>query len=283
MKVYISADIEGVACVTNFSQIYPQGGGDYAAGCQLLTAEVNAAIEGAFEAGATEVVVADSHSQMTNILPEMLHKDAQLIRGLPRPHYMMQGLDGTFGAALFVGYHSMSGTPRGVLSHTFTADISQARLNGVVVGESAFNAAFAGHFDVPVALVCGDDTLSAEIQDTLPWAERIVTKWGISGFAARNLTPQKSCETICAAAKRALGRLKEMKPFVVEKPIQFELSFGKPHIAPTMCMDLPGIESDEWETLTYRATDMIDVVRMLRLILNLTSGMSKRPTVGWMV
>jgi D-amino peptidase len=220
---------------------------------------------------------------MTNLLPERLHPEAQLIRGVPRPHLMMQGLDDTFDAAFLVGYHAMAGTPRGVLGHTIIADISQVRQNGTVVGETAFNAAFAGHFAVPVALVCGDDTLAAEIQGVLPWAEGVITKWGITGMAARNLSPAKSQDAIRTAAARALRRLKELRPLVLDRPIMLEVSFGKPHIAPTLCQDLPGVQSDGWETLTFQAADMLDAVRMLRLILNLTSGMTRRPNVGWMM
>jgi D-amino peptidase len=282
MKIFISADIEGVAGVTNFAQIFPEGGGAYAAACHLLTAEVNAAIEGALEAGAKEIVVADSHSQATNIIPTELHPEAQLVRGQPRPHCMMQGLEQDFEAALLVGYHSMAGTPRGVLAHTFIADISEIRLNGKAVGEVGFNAAFAGELGVPVAVVTGDDTLAAEIQDTLPWAERVITKWGLSPFAARNLSPQKSQAAIRQAAKRALGRLNEMKPYTAAKPVKFEIDFGKPHLAPTLSADIPGVESDGWETLTYTAKDMADAMRMLRLILNLNSAVTKRPNVGWL-
>lgn len=282
MKVFISADIEGVAGITSFSQIFP-GAPEYPAGCALLTGEVNAAIEGALEAGATEVLVADSHSQMTNILPDHLHPEAQLIRGVPRPHYMMQGLDDSFDAVFLVGYHARAGTPDGVLGHTFTADFSEVRLNGIAVGESAYNAAFAGHFGVPVALITGDDALRRENETLLPWAEKAVTKWGLTGLAARNLSPQKAQAVIRAAAGRALKNLSTMKPHVLAQPIRMELDFGAPAIAPTLCADIPGVQTDLWKTVSYTASDMPDAVRVLRLVQNLTSGFTRRPTVGWMV
>ena len=282
MKIFISADIEGVAGITSFTQIFA-GAPDYAAGCALLTAEVNAAIEGALAAGASEIVVADSHSQMTTILPDRLHPEAKLIRGVSRPHYMMQGLDGSFDAAFLVGYHARAGTPDGVLGHTFIADISEVRLNDAPVGEAAFNAAFAGHYGVPVALITGDDALRRETQPVLPWAEKAVTKWGISGLAAVNLSPQKAQEAIRAAAMRALHQRADMRPLILTKPIRLELDFGAPAIAPTLAADIPGVETDLWKTVTYTAVDMPDAVRVLRLIQNLTSGFTRRPSVSWMV
>jgi D-amino peptidase len=267
MKVYISVDLEGIACVMQTNEQVS----DYQAARKWMTGEANAAIEAAFAHGASEVVVADSHGSMTNLLPDELHEDALLVRGKPRPLCMMEGLDETFDAVFLVGYHAMSGTAKGNMAHTYTGSIYAMRLNGTLVGESGFNAAVAGHFSVPVALVCGDDTLAAEVGAQLPWAERVITKWAISPWAARNLTPRASQARIRAGATRALDRLAEMEPFVIETPVRLELALAPPGLA-QLGADIPGIEWSDGRTLAYTGADMVELTRVLRLLLNAGEG-----------
>jgi D-amino peptidase len=267
MKVFISVDMEGVACVTHGDHVKLEGP-EYEAARRWMTAEANAAIEGALEAGATEVVVADSHGHMRNLLPDELHEDALLVRGSPRPLGMMDGLDESFDAVLFVGYHSMAGTAQGVLAHSYSSKTVYAmRLNGLDVGEPGFNAAIAGHFGVPVALACGDDTVDAEVGELMPWAERVITKWAISPLAARNLTPKASQKRIHEGAKRAIGRLGDMVPLVIESPIRFEVDFMRPIYA-SLAADVPGVERIGGRTLAYTGADMLDVTRVWRLFAN---------------
>jgi D-amino peptidase len=271
MKVYISVDMEGVACVTHPDHTKLEGT-EYEMARKWMTAEANAAIEGALEAGATEVVVADSHGHMRNMLPDELHEDALLVRGAPRPLTMMEGLDETCDAAFFVGYHSMAGTAEGVLSHTYIGrSVYALRLNGITVGEPGFNAAIAGHFGVPLALVCGDDTVDAEVGALLPWTERVITKWAISSISARNLTPKASQKRIRQGAKRALGRLSEMKPWTLETPIRFEVNFMAPIYA-YLAADIPGVERVNERTLAYTGADMLQITRIWRLMINATLG-----------
>ncbi|MGA9348048.1 MAG: M55 family metallopeptidase [Anaerolineae bacterium] len=271
MKVYISVDIEGVACVTHPDHTKLEGT-EYEMARKWMTAEANAAIEGALEAGATGIVVADSHGHMRNMLPDELHEDALLVRGSPRPLTMMEGLDETFDAAFFVGYHSMAGTAKGVLSHTYIGRMVYAiRLNGIAVGEPGFNAAIAGHFGVPLALVCGDDTVDAEVGALLPWTERVITKWALSSLAARSLTPKASQKRIRQGAKRALGRLSEMKPWTLETPIRFEVDFMGPIYA-YLAADVPGVECVNERTLAYTGADMLQITRIWRLMINASLG-----------
>jgi D-amino peptidase len=271
VKVYISVDMEGVACVTHGDHVKLEGT-EYEMARKWMTAEANAAIEGALEAGATEIVVADSHGHMRNILPDELHEDALLVRGAPRPLTMMEGLDETCDAAFVVGYHSMAGTAQGVLSHTYIGrSVYALRLNGITVGETGFNAAIAGHFGVPLALACGDDTLDAEVGALFPWTERVVTKWAISSIAARNLTPKASQKRIREGAKRALGRLSTMKPWTLETPIRFEVNFMAPIYA-YLAADVPGAERVNERTLAYTGTDMLEITRIWRLMINATLG-----------
>jgi len=271
MKVYISVDMEGIACVTHGDHVKLEGT-EYEMARKWMTAEANAAIEGAFEAGATEVVVSDSHGHMRNMLPDELHEDALLVRGAPRPLTMMEGLDETFDAAFFVGYHSMAGTAKGILSHTYLGrSVYALRLNGVTVGEPGFNAAIAGHLGVPVALVCGDDTVDAEMGELIPSTERVITKWAISPLSARNLTPKASQKRIRQGAKRALDRLSEIKPWLLERPIRFEVDFMRP-IYTYLAADIPGVEPLDGRTLAYTGADMLEVTRTWRLIINASLG-----------
>jgi D-amino peptidase len=209
---------------------------------------------------------------MRNMLPDELHEDALLVRGAPRPLTMMEGLDETCDAAFFVGYHSMAGTAEGVLSHTYIGrSVYAIRLNGITVGEPGFNAAIAGHFGVPLALVCGDDTVDAEVGALLPWTERVITKWAISSISARNLTPKASQKRIRQGAKRALGRLSEMKPWTLETPIRFEVNFMAPIYA-YLAADVPGVERVNERTLAYMGADMLQITRIWRLMINATLG-----------
>ena len=166
----------------------------------------------------------------------------------------------------------MVGTARGVLAHTYISrSVHAVRLNGITVGETGFNAAIAGHFGVPVALVCGDDTVDAEVDELLPSAERVITKWALSPFAACNLTPKAAQKHIQEGAKRALGRLGEIKPLVLEKPIRFEVDFMHALYA-YVAADVPGVEWIDGRTLVYTGTDMLEVTRIWRLIINTSLG-----------
>jgi len=271
MKVYISVDMEGIACVTHGDHTKLEGT-EYEMARKWMTAEANAAVEGALEAGASHVVVADSHGHMRNILPDELNEKALLVRGSPRPQTMMEGLDASFAAAFFVGYHSMAGTPTGVLAHTYIGPVHALRLNGTTVGEPGFNAAIAGHYGVPLALVCGDDTVDAEVGALMPWSQRVITKWGISPLAATNLAPKASQKAIREAAKRALERVKEMKPLAFKPPIRFEVDLKHP-LQAYLAADIPGVERiNGGRTLAYTGKDMLEVVRIWRLMINAMLG-----------
>jgi D-amino peptidase len=275
MKIYISVDMEGIACVTAFDHVVREDGGrEYEMARKWLTAEVNAAIEGALEVGAQEVVVADSHGRMDNLLPDELHEDAILIRGHPRPLDMVEGVDETFDAAFLVGYHSMAGTDRGVLSHTWVRTVYTARLNGITIGEAGYSAAVIGHFGVPLALITGDDTVCAEVEALIPGIEQVVTKQAISTFCARNLTPKASQKRIRAGAKQALTRLSAIKPLTFETPIRLEMEFSRWAVNAAVAAEIPGVERIGGRAVAYTGADMMEVNKMMRAILNITRGES---------
>lgn len=208
MKIWISFDMEGVAGIVDWEQCTPGNGAAYALGCALLQDEVNAAIEGAIAGGATEVVLNDSHSRMANLDPRKIAGNAQYISGRHKPYYMMQGLDGSFDAIFFVGYHgSISGKPS-TMSHTYNPEVfSGALINGEYVGESGINALVAEHYAVPIALVTGDSVTADETRPFASGAVNVVTKESISRFSAKNLHPSESCKRIRAGAEEAVRKV----------------------------------------------------------------------------
>src|SRR6185312_2540008 len=178
MKVYMSVDIEGVAGVVDRLHGSLTGGAEYALGRRLMTLETNAAIEGALEAGATEIVVNDSHGPMINLLPEELNPKATLIQGRLKHLFMVEGLDDSFDAMFLVGYHASAGIRDGVLNHAFHP--YELRYNGTVWSETGLNASVAGYFGVPVALVTGDDAAIRDSEALLPPHVGVSVKRGIS-------------------------------------------------------------------------------------------------------
>src|SRR5690606_8216527 len=176
LKIYISADMEGVAGVVTDEQLGP-GGFEYERFRELMTAEVNACIEAAREAGATEVLVSDSHGNGQNLLVERLPADVTIVRSWPRHLGMMAGIDASFDGVILLGYHASTANERGVRAHTFSsANVTAFRLNGTSMSEAGMSAAIAGHFGVPVIMVSGDQVAVAETQVIVGDVEGAVVK-----------------------------------------------------------------------------------------------------------
>lgn len=258
MKVYISADMEGISGVVCRDQTHKEGG-DWERSRALMTREVNAAVEGALNGGAHEVLVNDSHASMRNILIEELHPEARLISGWPKVMSMVEGLDETCDAAFFVGYHARQGF-RGVLSHTYTGYVLEYRVNGRAYGEVGMNAAAAGVYDVPVVLVTGDDSATREAADLLPGVETVTVKEHISRTAARLLHPGKCQELIRAAAKRALERKGDMVPFRIEGPVEIQIKFANTGHADA-AMLMPGAHRADDLSVAYGGPDYLTALR----------------------
>ena len=166
LKVFISVDMEGISGLIAWDET-SQGGPDYPLFRKLMTEEANAAIAGALDAGATEIVVRDAHDSARNILPDLLRPEARLIREWNSPLSMMEGIDKTFDAVVFIGYHARAGTPNAVLKHTMSLSLFDVILNGVRVPEAAWNAAIAGYFDVPVVFLSGDTAICQQVQEII--------------------------------------------------------------------------------------------------------------------
>jgi D-amino peptidase len=200
---------------------------DYDRSRALMAGEANAVIEAAFERGATDVVVNDSHWQMRNLRAEDLVGGARLIVG-DKPLSMTEGVgeDDGFDAALFVGYHAGAGHPTGVIAHTYSsATVMEVRVNGVPHNEAGLNAIRLGHHGIPVALVAGDDALAGEVELLLPWAERVVVKRGLGYSAADSLSPEAARAAIREGTRRAIDRLGEMHPYRPAGPLRGEIDF----------------------------------------------------------
>jgi D-amino peptidase len=272
MRVYISVDMEGIAGVVHEDQtdpIQPRHAGDYNRFRRLMTMEANAAITGALEAGATGVVVNDSHWLMRNLLAEELHRSAELISGGPKRLSMVEGIDGSFDAAMFIGYHARAGTRDATIDHTYTSRVYEARINGDPVGELALNAALAGTHGVPVALVSGDQALAAEARALLgSGVETVVVKHAVGRFAARSLAPAVACEQIRTGAAAALRR--PHKPFRLSPPMRLEVDFIESQMA-DMAELVPGSIRTAGRTVSYTADDYRDVFRAWRAMYNLAS------------
>lgn len=246
LKVYVSADMEGVAGVVTSASASPE----------QLTREVNAAVEAAVAAGATEVVVSDSHGSGQNIDPELLHPAAKLVRGFPRPLDMMQGLDTTFAAVMFIGYHASEGNVEGTLAHTMSGStVLSVKLNGREVSEAGFNAAVAGHFRVPVVMISGDDALAAETKALLGDVETAVVKKSLGRHSAVAPHPDSAVALIRTAAATALSRLDDFEPFRLSAPISVDVSFKSASEAEIAAF-FPEIERLDAHSVRYVAPDM---------------------------
>src|SRR5215469_4771004 len=204
MKIFLSSDMEGTAGVVDWQQCVGDGP-EAAAGRKLLLAEVNAAIEGAVAGGATQIVVNDSHSTMRNLPADQLAGQASYLSGSHKPLYMMQGLDDSFDAVLFISYHGSVGAPAG-LSHTYNPRaVVEARIDGAVTGEAGINALVAAHYGVPVVLITGDRCACEEAAALIPGIHHAVVKEHVSRLAAHSMHPELACELIREQARAAVA------------------------------------------------------------------------------
>lgn len=270
VKVFISIDMEGIGGVVTAEQLGPTGF-EYNRFREFMTAEALAAIAGAREAGATEFVVADSHGNMQNLLIERFPAGVTIIRGSPRPLMMMEGIDSTFAAAFFIGYHSATTNAVGVRAHTISsATFSKVSLNNQALAESGLNATIAGYFGVPVVMISGDEQAVAELQkftSAYGSAEGAVVKRPISFHAAAVMTPDASQAIIRAKAKAAITRLKDFKPVPARGPWALELSY-KSYTPAEMMAYMPGTERVDSHTVRFKAASIIDISRFIEFALS---------------
>jgi D-amino peptidase len=273
MKVYLSVDMEGIAGVVHELQTDPTNpavAADYARSCRFMTGEANAAIQGALDAGATRVVVNDSHWLMRNLIADELHPAAELISGSPKPLSMMEGVQEGFDAACFIGYHGQAGTGASVIDHTYTDKVYQVRVNGRAVGELALNAAVAGCFSTPVAFASGDNTLAAEAREFLgDQVGTVAVKQAISRYAARSLSPERARAAIRTGVTDALKRPHPV--FTFGSPVTIETDYAR-SVHADMAELLPGAERVGARTVRCAHDDYLAAFRAWRAMYSLAGA-----------
>jgi len=264
LKVFISVDLEGIAGIVDEAETSPEGR-DHPWARKLMTAEANAAMEGALEAGATEIIVNDSHWNKRNLIPEELNPAAQLIRGQQQPLSMMEGIDESFDAAIFIGYHGSLSSRRGVLDHIFDYNISHLIVNGIEYNEALLNAAVAGHVGVPVVFLSGDRAAVDETRKTLKDLPAVAVKEGLGRYAAKNLHPEKARELIRQGVKAALENRDKAQVFRVPAPVNIEVEFRYSQMA-TNAELIPGVQRTGTRTVSYQAKDFLEAFKVFKLM-----------------
>jgi len=272
LRLFFSVDMEGVVGVVTADQLGPDGF-EYQKAREWMTGELLAAIEAARQEGVTEIVVADSHGNGENLLIDRLPEDVLVVRSWPRPLGMMQGIDSTFDAAVFLGYHAGTSNPDGVRAHTFSSTrLADVRLNGKSVPEGGVNAAIAGHFGVPVIMVSGDDATVEQIRSVIGDIEGAVVKWHFSFHSAKTMTPAASYELIGETIKKALRRLDDFEPFVVSTPVTLDVRF-KNYRPSQILAYLPIVERTDSHSIRYVGIDMVDVSKFLQFMNGYNAGL----------
>ena len=274
MKILIAADMEGISGVTGWEHVTP-GHAEYERFRRGMTADVNAAIQGAFEAGASQVTVTDGHWNSSNILIEELDSRARLNCGWPSPLSMVEGVQHGADGVLFVGYHARAGTANAILDHTWSSKcVFNLWLNDLLVGEAGLNGAVCGHFNVPVLLVSGDQSVCAEVRDMLGPVETVVVKQASGRMAADCLPPEAAQAMIREGARRAVERLKAgvaPPPFRLPPPVQVVVELFYTEMADKAAI-LPGAQRLDGRRIAFTAADMVAAYTGFRAAVALARG-----------
>jgi D-amino peptidase len=263
-KVYISVDMEGISGVSGSDQI-TAGQPEYARSRKLMAEDANAAIRGAFNGGATDVLVNDSHGGQRNLLPEDLDPRARLISHSFKRHGMMEGLDDSFHAVIFIGYHAKAQSPRGLFAHTGSGVVRDLKINGDSVGEGGLNALMADWFGVPVVFVSGDDAAVDEVKARVPGIRGVAVKRAINVNAVELKSLRQARQEIEAGATEAVkavtgkGAPKRAAEYRVE--LQYN-NFTYPEIA-TAFAEIDLISPN---TVGFTRKTMPDAYRLIRVL-----------------
>jgi len=259
MRIYISADMEGITGIVSGDQT--EEGTEFMQSRKLMTEEVNAAIRGAFSGGATEVVVNDSHNTMRNIIIEDLDPRASLISGNKKPLSMMEGIDMGFDGAMLLGYHTKAGSP-GVISHTYSGMIRSLKINGYELGEAGLNGLVAGHFNVPIIMASGDDKLCEEVRGFFGEIETVAVKRYITRNAAQSRPLKEVYKDIESTSKKAVKGIKNFKPIKLKGPYEMEVAFQNIILTDLASARVPGVVALDASTISYRSKEFLDVFKV---------------------
>jgi D-amino peptidase len=267
MRIYISADIEGIQGVAARDSTFP-GRFDYEDARSMMTNAVLSVCEAARELGVTEVVVSDSHGNGQNIRFERMPNYVQLIRSWPRPLGMMQGIEtGDYVGAFLIGYHSGATNPRGIMGHTMTGDFQEVRLNGVTVSEAGISAAIAGHFGVPILMVAGDDVVLEETRDFLGDIVTTQLKTCIGQYSAAMLPPETADARLREGVRDALDRAGRISPHGIKGPVVLDIRLQRSFMAEWLSY-IDEIDRLDAFTIRYNAKDIVSASRFITFLTN---------------
>jgi len=266
MRVLVSVDMEGIAGIVDGEDVAP-GKAEYERNRKLITGEASAAVRGVldYEPDA-QVLVSEAHAGFRNLLPDLLDRRAELLRGKPKPDGMLSGISDGVHAAIFIGYHGKAGTARSVLAHTIHGGVvADVRCDGLSLGELGLNAALAAAAGVPAVLVAGDDSVAAEAADVVPGMHAVVVKRALGGSAAASLHPDEACDRIELEVPKALADRDSVRAPRFEGPVRLEVDVLVPRMTERALL-MPGVELAGPRTLSYHAPDFPTAYRVIQLI-----------------
>jgi D-amino peptidase len=263
LRVFISVDMEGIGGIGT-PKMTGSSGKDYALGRELMTAEVNAVVAAIFEHGPAEILVNDSHGDMQNLLHTRLDERVQYIQGNIKPLGMVQGLDDTFDAAIFLGYHARAGTENAFIAHTGSGSVKGLWINGVEVGEGGLNAYFAGAHGVPVILASGDSTFTLQFSRVVD-TRTVATKEAIGSLVARLYHPEVVLSRLQAATLEALADLSSARPLAVSEPVTIRMRFATTTRADIL-QAVPGMRRVDGTTVEIEARTVVEAYKLVRLM-----------------
>ena len=262
-KVFISVDMEGISGISGSDQL-SAAGAEYGRSRKLMADDTNAAIRGARAGGATDIVVNDSHGSMRNLRLEDLERGVRLISHSFKRSGMMEGLDESFDAAIFIGYHAQAGSSNGLFAHTGSGVVADVRVNGRSLGEGGLNTLVAGWYGVPVALVTGDDVAVKQVGAVATDARAVVVKRALNQRAVELRPLDEAHRDIEAAAKDAVARAKRIaskREAAYKVEVQFQETF-----IPEVAENLPGMQRPAPDTIAFSADTMPRAYTLIRLL-----------------
>lgn len=266
MKIYISADIEGIWGVVSKGHVINTER-DYQRARKLMTEEVNIAVEEAFRNGAEEIVVNDSHGSMDNLVIEELHPRVQLISGKPKTLSMMEGIDDTFDGVMFIGYHPRAGSQKGIFDHTYSGrTVEGVMINNEPLGECGLNARAAGYFGVPVIFLAGDSTVTKQAKAEIGDIETLAVKDALSRYCAKNLSKEELKVKYAEGISKALGNVQKYPIVKCHKEIRLDVEFKLANMV-DMAMLIPGVSRENDKSVSYVGNDYLEVYKLFRALI----------------
>ena len=271
MKVFLSVDAEGIGGVSSWHETLPKDP-DFGRYRELATKEVNTVCETIRELyPKATIVVCDSHANGENLLIENLLEDIHLVKGFPRTYYMMEGIDKSFDAVIFIGYHSKVGSARGGMDHSYSSSsIYSVKVNGKEFGETELNAVYAGYYRVPLVLVAGDDVLVKSLRKDFPQIQTVETKKGISRFAAQHRPLNRIHSDLNKKTRLAFQNLKKIKPFFIKPPYNIEIQFNTTIHTDVACL-IPQLKRVSGRSVRFKIKDYKEFYSMFMAIVMLCS------------